>query len=436
MQALVRRRRSELFLLIALLLTSKLGNTQQDPGAYPPLEKTVGNLRLSRTSFEIAKVVCSENLPDSQSGTLPQSTRTCLFDLVERLGSISPQDRCLRHISDALLLRQEINDMILTASLQVDGYLAEIDSETSEIRAVHNSLTDNRDRLLNKSAWGSAIGTAGGAVGSALALGSETAVTAGSWIGATFGGFGAGFGIINLLEQKGSTACFPKTEFARLRGQLQPHCEKLDKHPQPSCPSYDPTQYDREKDLCATDDEKSPLKTCSPRMLYEVICPSQAAASENERVKAEKDAEKDPKKVENYHKAQDWWFHSGYGDAVKAYLQMRAAPHSGQCRADALIGSWADKTEQFPELQSDLQKEPWLFTGNSDPARVTIDWLDERVNKLADLRTVVSRMKRDLSRLTDDLARGLRCTVLASPTPGDSDPDQPKVACSIPGGQP
>jgi hypothetical protein len=61
------------------------------------------------------------------------------------------------------------------------------------------------------------------------------------------------------------------------------------------------------------------------------------------------------------------------------------------------------------KLSGDDQKIERLITRNTDPRKLSIDDLTDRANKLADVGAVVSRLNRDLSRLANDLAKGLRC---------------------------
>jgi len=268
--------------------------------------------------------------------------------------------------------------MVLTASLQVDGFLAEIDSETAEVRAVHDRLTDRRDTAVGHSTLGSAVATGGGAFGSALALGSSAASTAGSWVGATFGGAGTLFAFLGYFKAKGPMGCFPDVP---IDPPTKDQCPKLDvkklKLPFP----------DLGKDSCAA-------RGCSPTMLYRLVYP-------------------EPDYI---------GFHSEYDPSIKKYLLDEPA------RREALIQPWRDEAKELLEKEKDKEKkeelekkaqtepnavlegeEPYLFTSNKEPGKLSIDNLTARANKLADLRTVVSRMNRDLSRLTEDLATQLQC---------------------------
>ena len=168
-----------------------------------------GNLRLRNTSLKIANDVCLPYDPGTPEHQGP-GRKHCLPALLKKLGKMSEDDRCMAQATTALILREEITERILTASLQVDGFLAEIDSETNRIRAVKDSLTDQQTSAMNRSSLGVNVGTGGGAVGSALALGARTAVTIGGWIGAVSGISGAAFGFYNYFATARSPkGCFP-----------------------------------------------------------------------------------------------------------------------------------------------------------------------------------------------------------------------------------
>ena len=195
---------------IACLLTQALpaqGQSASDPEPACYATSTspvtgrfchVGNLSMRQTSSEIAKEVCSGEAPN-----------TCVSALIQKLGAMKPEERCDALATKALILRQEISEMVLTTSLQVDGFLAEIDNETARIRAVHDRLANRRDTAVGHATLGSAIGSGGGAVGSALALASNTAATVGSWVGAVSGGVGAVYGFWGYFRAHGPTGCFP-----------------------------------------------------------------------------------------------------------------------------------------------------------------------------------------------------------------------------------
>jgi len=329
--------------------------------------KPVGNLCLGKFSLELAHEVC-----------LKDRSKACAYDaynLIERLGEIDPGARCNARATEALLLRQEISEMILTTSLQVDGFLAEVDSETAEVRAVHDDLTGRQTTTVANSTLVTAAGTGGGAVGSALALVRKTAAV-GNWVGATSGGVAAIFSFLGWRQGvHGPKGCFPNV------GQDPKHCV---------IPKEDPC------------DPKANPPGCSPTMLYHLVFPNAPDTG---------------------------LFHSEYDEGIKKYLEEK--PPGGKSRAERLIDPWIAKAKDDqaqkekkgkkdnPAVPDDpvrddpnyvlKREEPSLFTSGKQPLRLSIDDLSDRANKLADLRNLVARMNRHLSRLTEDLATELQC---------------------------
>jgi len=112
-------------------------------------------------------------------------------------------------------------------------------------------------------------------------------------------------------------------------------------------------------------------------------------------------------------------FHSDYDLPIEKYLGDKK-------RREILIKPWIDEAKKQkkkkpgdptdpPPLQASpnyvlKSQEPFLFASNKKPLKMSIDNLTDRLDKLADLRSVVARMNRDLSRLMEDLATGLQCT--------------------------
>jgi hypothetical protein len=307
-----------------------------------------GNLYLRNTSSEISRKVC---LGDDPS--------TCAPALIQKLGAMKPEDRCDALATKALLLRQEISEMVLTTSLQVDGFLAEVDNETDKIRAVRDRLANRRDSAVGHSALGSAVGTGGGAVGSALALGAETAARVGSWVGAVSGGIGAVFGFWGYFQASGPTGCFPNIPGADCLNLKQP--VEVVNLPKDSCTGAG----------------------CSPSMLSYLLL------------------RKDP------------GFHSEYDPVIRTYLETQRSQLLQQWELEeSQIDELITRNTSARKLSGDERKIDALLARNTSPRKLSIDDLTDRANKLADVRAVVSRINRDLSRLTDDLGKGLRCSSL------------------------
>jgi len=360
-------------LVVCAILGSTLALGQSTPNGESDsctlVEKT-GDICLGETATSVAKQVCSKvyvkdcSNAERNNGTCKRDyvkdehnkdvPPLCAYDLISKLNQIPAGERCGQRAAEALLLRQRINDLILTASLQVDGFLAEIDSETGQIRAVHDALSDHRDAKVNRSTLWSAVGTGGGAVGSSLALVSKTA-TAGNWVAATFGGVGTLFGFLGWYQQRGPKACFPHPEDKRCRVST-----------------------------AAASDTAS----CSPTMLFHLVFPDKNASCHSD-----------------YDLPIDKYLDSGWRETLTGpWLQEVAKQgkkkNESTCANDPLA---CDKN--YPLMSG----EPYLFARTEMPMKVSIDDLTDRANKLSDLRSVVARMNRDLSRLTETLASELQC---------------------------
>ena len=348
--------------LSMLMISAQPVACQQGPTCSLQLD----HIQLSEVACDIAEKVCLGDTPGS-----------CLISRIRELDKLT--ERCDSQRLQALFLRQDMTESILTASLEVDGFLAEVDSETNHIQAVRNNLSDKRDSKLSLSNLGSNIATSGGAVGSALQLGSAAAQTAGNWFSTAFGGVGSVFGFLGYFQQNGPSACFPA---------VVKDCPKLpkpkagvaneDSDVSPACPNT------RDEAVC---DAYDPPGSCTPTMLYAVLYPHEC------------------------NNKQHLGFHSEYPRAIERYLD-EPPPNRPVSRRNALVNSWGN---QLAELRAGL-------TSNAAPRRLTIGELDERANRLADLRATVSIMKRDLSRLARELAIASRCSAF------DDSPEAPPAA--------
>jgi hypothetical protein len=227
---------------VGLFLAARPTCGQSTPDSKPTAaDDDCGQLLLGtpneRTSTFVANLV---------RGTDPAGRETRACDLIRKLGAMTEPDRCIAQATNALILRQELTDMILTASLQVDGFLTEIDNEAGHIRAVHDGLADRRDSTVNRSSLGSAAGTGGGAIGSALALvGGAASTAAGNWLSATFGGLGAAFSFWGYFKANGPKGCFPDVQ---------------------GTPCQKPNAQ-----VVSCEDPKNHPGGCSPTMLYHLL---------------------------------------------------------------------------------------------------------------------------------------------------------------------
>ena len=126
-----------------------------------------------------------------------------LIPLIERLSSLPASDRGGAMNLEALSLRQEIMEAVLTTSLEVDGVIAEIDNEIAKISEIRAELESRRDHALQINAIANIL-TSGlsGVVGTALQFKQSTS-NLGNAIGVAGAGVSTVLSIIGLRQQHG-----------------------------------------------------------------------------------------------------------------------------------------------------------------------------------------------------------------------------------------
>jgi hypothetical protein len=125
--------------------------------------------------------------------------------LIERLYRLPESERARgRPMSlEALSLRQEITETVLSASLEIDGVIAEIDSEQAQINAIRGELEARRDRAVGiNTIAGIIAGGATGIVGTALQFKDSTSKL-GNIIGVAGAGVSTVLSLIGLRQQRG-----------------------------------------------------------------------------------------------------------------------------------------------------------------------------------------------------------------------------------------
>src|SRR5207248_2892282 len=88
---------------------------------------------------EAARLPPTQNAPPKLSPAAEEMAKVLgIMPLIERLSRLPESDRTLGSTAslEALTLRQEITEVVLGASLEVDGLMAEIDNELAQISAV------------------------------------------------------------------------------------------------------------------------------------------------------------------------------------------------------------------------------------------------------------------------------------------------------------
>jgi len=119
--------------------------------------------------------------------------------LLQRLKSVGGASTTL----ETLVLRQEISERVVAASLEVDSVNAVIDTEVEQIRAIRSSLQSQRDKAQNIINVASLItGGALGVVNTALQFNSKTA-NLGNGIGVAGGTVSVVLSVIGIRQQGG-----------------------------------------------------------------------------------------------------------------------------------------------------------------------------------------------------------------------------------------
>jgi hypothetical protein len=124
--------------------------------------------------------------------------------LIERLYRLPEQRGTGGTMSlEALSLRQEITEAVVGASLEVDGIIAEIDSEQAQINAIRADLEARRDHAINLNTIANIVASGfTGVVGTALQFKSSTA-NLGNGIGVAGAGISTLLSLIGLRQQRG-----------------------------------------------------------------------------------------------------------------------------------------------------------------------------------------------------------------------------------------
>jgi hypothetical protein len=177
------------------------------------------------------------------------------------------------------------------------------------------------------------------------------------------------FGLVGYFQQQRDLhGCFPdlRTPEEKAKGK-KGQCDKVEKGSPPRCPKWNDSTggvYTSKNNPCRRSDPGDPPNSqqppgCSPHMLYQFLCPAQAAQAEKKEV--EEAAGKNNGKVGKDWNA--WWFHSEYDPGIKTYLQSKP-PEKDETRGDALLNAWGKKEE--------LTKSLLFYTGKTDVRKLSI----------------------------------------------------------------
>jgi len=173
--------------------------------AIPAGGQSLPTQEIDREARE-AKMIEPLDQPKLSPGAEEIARTIGVMPLIERLYHLPERDRGLTGGTmslEALSLRQEITEIIVGASLEVDGLITEIDNELARISAVRAQLGARRDHALALSNLGVIIASgATGVAGTALQFKDDTA-KAGNVIGVAGGGISTILSLIGLHQQHG-----------------------------------------------------------------------------------------------------------------------------------------------------------------------------------------------------------------------------------------
>ena len=144
-------------------------------------------------------------------------------DLVSRYVALPPAERAYGSAMsrDAMLLRMEITEATLAASLDADGVIAELDSELATLIDIRTTLEDRRDRSLSIGTMASlVVGGIGGVIATAMQLSDRTSKP-GNIVGVSGGAVSTALAFVGLRQQRGGAL-----EFANAPNMLGPFFER------------------------------------------------------------------------------------------------------------------------------------------------------------------------------------------------------------------
>jgi hypothetical protein len=141
--------------------------------------------------------------PKLSPGAEEVSSEIGVTPLIERLYRLPERGVGGTMSLDALSLRQEITEAVVGASLEVDGVIAEIDSELAQINAIRTDLEARRDHAINLNTIANIVASGvTGVVGTALQFKNSTA-NLGNGIGVAGAGISTLLSLIGLRQQRG-----------------------------------------------------------------------------------------------------------------------------------------------------------------------------------------------------------------------------------------
>lgn len=159
------------------------------------------------TLFLFAVAICA----GAQNASSPTSPSTSLPPEAQQVATIIGIDPLLQRLNavrvpgaaQELMVRQQIYNAVLAASLDVDSATAEIDNERAQLSELRGRLESRRDKAVNRTGIANLIiGTGLGIVDTAMQLNSSTA-QAGNVIGVVSGSASTGLQLYTIHQQGG-----------------------------------------------------------------------------------------------------------------------------------------------------------------------------------------------------------------------------------------
>jgi hypothetical protein len=145
-------------------------------------------------------------LPKLSPGAEEVSKELGITQLIERLYKLPESERGMNGGTmslEALTIRQQITEIVVGASLDIDGLIAEIDNETAQLNSIRSDLESRRDRAQKINNIASIVtGGALGVVGTALQF-KDTTANLGNAIGVSGGAASVVLSIIGIKQQSG-----------------------------------------------------------------------------------------------------------------------------------------------------------------------------------------------------------------------------------------
>lgn len=145
----------------------------------------------------------STQLPKLSPGAQEVASEIGVTPLIERLYRLPERGTGGTMSLEALSIRQEITEAVVGSSLEVDGIIAEIDSEQAQINAIRADLEARRDHAINLNTIANIVASGfTGVVGTALQFKNSTA-NLGNGIGVAGAGISTLLSLIGLRQQRG-----------------------------------------------------------------------------------------------------------------------------------------------------------------------------------------------------------------------------------------